>query len=99
MPQITIWVCPNCHIQARTTNGEDNRWHRCAGVKGLVAPMVPEGTSCQIIAREREDYVGREVVTKDGDGRVIMAIETIRDDGNDVVVLAPCATTRAEAVM
>jgi hypothetical protein len=42
-------------------------------------------------AVEREDYVGKEVVTTDGEGRPVMAVETTRDDGNDVAVFAPCA--------
>jgi hypothetical protein len=42
-------------------------------------------------AVEREDYVGDEIVTTDGDNTPIMAVETIRDDGNDVAVFAPCA--------
>ena len=93
---VTIWTCPNCPVQARTTKGETNRFHYCAAMKGLTTPMVPQGTRCAIVAREREDYVGREMVTTNDEGRPIMAIETIRADGNDVVVFAPCATTRAE---
>jgi hypothetical protein len=43
-------------------------------------------------AVEREDYVGDEIVTTDGDNTPIMAVETTRDDGsNDVAVFAPCA--------
>lgn len=91
---VTRWVCPNCPEEVVTRKGETNRFHNCAAMKGLTSPMVPEGTRCEIRAHEREDYVGKETVTKDGDGRPVMAIETIRDDGNDLVMFAPCATTK-----
>jgi hypothetical protein len=32
------------------------------------------------------------MVQTDGDGRPFMRVEVTRDDGNDVAVLAPCAT-------
>jgi len=54
--------------------------------------MVPAGTHCKVVAVEREDYVGRELVQTDGNGRPVMAVQTIRDDGMDCAVLAPCAT-------
>lgn len=104
MPDIPIlnpeshWECPNCtHTDVTREYQPHTRYHTCRGLKGLSAPMVPAGTNCQVVAREREDYVGKEAVTVDGDNRPIMAIETIRDDGNDVAVFAPCATTRSEA--
>jgi hypothetical protein len=59
--------------------------------------MVPDGLRCKVEAVEREDYVGKEMVQTDGDGRPVMAVVTTRDDGNDVAVLAPCATARLEA--
>jgi hypothetical protein len=61
--------------------------------------MIPAGTDCAVRAVEREDYVGKErYVPMDGEGRPTMAVETIRPDGsNDLAVLAPCATTNAEA--
>jgi hypothetical protein len=55
--------------------------------------MVPEGMDCDVRAVEREDYIGKEVVTFDGENRPIMAVETVRGDGsNDVAVYAPCAS-------
>lgn len=58
---------------------------------GLTAPMVPEGVRCKVEAVEREDWVGRELVQVDGNGRPVMALVTTRDDGNDCTVYAPCA--------
>jgi hypothetical protein len=53
--------------------------------------MVPAGTKCKIEAVEREDYVGRDLVQRNGEGTPIMSIVTTRDDGQDCNVLAPCA--------
>lgn len=89
------WECPNCDLTEVTHLPADavaSRFHTCRGLRGLTAPMVPAGTRCKVEAVEREDYVGKETVTVDGDGRPVMAIETIRDDGTDRAVFAPCAT-------
>jgi len=89
-----LWTCPNCTFTDVTTEAEPHsRFHTCRGLKGLSAPMVPAGTRCKVEAREREDYVGKELVQTDGEGRPVMSIVTQRWDGsNDVAVLAPCAT-------
>lgn len=86
------WACPNCTATDVTHESQPHtRFHSCRGLKGLSAPFVPAGTRCKVEAVEREDYVGKEVVTTDGEGRPVMAVETTRDDGNDVAVFAPCA--------
>lgn len=86
------WECPNCTYTDVTHEYQPHtRMHPCRGMKGLTAPMVPAGTKCKVEAKEREDYVRGEDVTVDGEGRPVMAIETTRDEGNDVVVFAPCA--------
>jgi hypothetical protein len=47
--------------------------------------------------REREDYVGREQVQTDANGRPVMSITTERPDGsNDAVVLAPTVRVRSD---
>lgn len=89
------WECPNCDLEDVTREAEPHtRFHACRGLKGLTAPMVPAGTRCKVTAVEREDYVGSEVVQTDGDGRPVMAVVTTRDNGQDVAVLAPCASAR-----
>jgi hypothetical protein len=89
------WECPNCDLKDVTHEaGAHSRMHTCRGIGGLVAPMVPEGTRCKAVAKVREDYVGREDVTYDPNGRPIMAVEVTRDEGTDVAVLAPCASMR-----
>lgn len=88
------WECPNCTATDVTHEAQPHtRFHNCRGLRGLSAPFVPAGTRCEVKVVEREDYVGKEVVTTDGEGRPVMAVETVRDDGNDVAVFAPCATS------
>jgi hypothetical protein len=86
------WTCPNCTTTDVTPANVGNRFHTCRGLKGLTAPMVPAGTTAKVEARERDDYVGRDMVQTDGDGRPVMSVVTTRDDGQDVAVLAPCVT-------
>lgn len=86
------WECPNCDLQDVTREaGVTSRFHSCRGLKGLSAPMQPAGTKAKVAAVVREDYVGRELVQTDGEGRPVMSIVTTRDDGQDCVVLAPAA--------
>lgn len=92
------WYCPNCtHTDVTHEVQPHTRFHPCRGLKGLTAPMVEAGTRCKVEAVEREDYVGKELVTVDGAGRPVMAVVTTRDDGTDVAVFAACATGRAES--
>ncbi|MGW2213191.1 hypothetical protein [Streptomyces sp. NPDC001781] len=87
------WGCPNCPATAVTT-GADNRFHPCAGLAGLLAPMVLDGVRAHVRAVVREDYVGAEDVRCDGDGRPVMAVVTEREDGQDCAVYAPTARVR-----
>jgi len=89
------WVCPNCLAEDSTPWDTPNRFHKCRALAGITAPMVPAGSRSRVRAVEREDYVGREVVTYDGNRRPVMNVTTDRPDGsNDVIVFAPCATVR-----
>ena len=90
-----LWSCPNCDIETSTTNPRANPFHRCRGLAGLTAPLVPAGTKCQVTAHEREDYVGREIVPLH-EGRPIAQVRTEREDGEDCVVFAPTARIVAE---
>lgn len=95
-PREQRWECPNCtHTEVTRETRPHSRFHACRGLRGLTAPMVPAGTRCKVEAREREDYVGRELVQTDGEGRPVMSIVTTRDDGQDCAVLAPTATASA----
>jgi hypothetical protein len=61
--------------------------------------MVPAGTKCKVTQRDREDYVGGELVQTDGEGKPLMAVVTTRDDGEDCAVYAPCATADVRSVL
>lgn len=92
-----FWECPNCNFKDVTHEAEvHSRFHNCAGLKGLSAPMVPAGTKARVYAREREDYINNETVQTDGDGRPIMSVVTEREDGQDVAVYAPLVGARWE---
>lgn len=86
------WECPNCTTTDVTVEARPHtRFHACRGLKGLTAPLVPAGTRCKVVAVERGDWVGAERVQTDGEGRPVMAVVTVRDEGQDCAVLAPCA--------
>lgn len=86
------WECPNCPAQDVTREAAPHsRFHNCAGLAGLTAPMVPAGTKAKVEAVEREDYIGAELVQTDAAGRPVAAVVTTRDDGQDVAVFAPTA--------
>lgn len=96
-PPVTDWYCPNCGATDQTKQaGPHTRYHVCPKLRYLTAPMVPKGTAAKVEARDRDDYVGSELVQTDPAGRPIMSINIERDEGNDVVVFAPTATARAE---
>lgn len=90
------WFCPNCPVYAVTYNSEGNRFHTCAGLAGVTAPMLPVGSRAIVVAHEREDYIGKADVQFDAEGRPVMSVETIRDDGTDIIVFAPTAHMRIE---
>jgi hypothetical protein len=91
------WYCPNCGKQDTTTEPRPHsRFHICPKLRGLSAPMLPAGTRAKVELREREDYVGTELVQLDPERqRPVMSIVTTRDNGQDVAVFAPTATGRA----
>lgn len=92
------WFCPNCVAIDITHEGRPHtRFHTCPGLRGILAPMVAEGTKAHVYARDREDYVGSDKVQTDADGRPVMSVVTERDDGQDVAVFAPLARAAGEA--
>lgn len=97
-PAVTRWECGHCSYTDTTRVAEPHsRFHHCAGL-GITAPMVREGSGARTVANDREDYVGKEVVQTNDNGRPVMSITTEYPDGHtDLVVLAPIATTRSAA--
>lgn len=90
------WECPNCDATHVTREAQPHTaFHACRGLRGLTAPFVAAGTRAKVEAVERGDYVGKEQVQTDGEGRPVMAVVTTRDDGQDCAVLAATATGSA----
>jgi hypothetical protein len=71
--------------------------HRCVSTKGLLTPLIREGTTAKIEVVERQDYVGKDKAQTDADGRPIMSVVTTRDEGQDCVVFPAAATASATA--
>ena len=93
------WSCPNCSATDVTFEAAPHsRMHNCRGLRGLSTPMVPAGVKCKVVAVEREDYVGRELVQTDGEGRPVMAVHTTRDTGVDIAVYAPTAQVSVKTI-
>jgi hypothetical protein len=93
IPPAQHWYCPNCVVTDVTDPlpPGQSRYHACAGLHGLNAPLVRTGTHAKVEAEERQDYLnGDQQVTGD-DGKVYMAVRTTRDDGDDVTVFAGLA--------
>lgn len=92
------WACPSCDRRSITRELVPRpRPHACTGRLGLTIPMVPAGSRTRHVVREREDYIGRELVQfAPGNRRPVMTVETHHDDGRvDAVVYVPTATTQA----
>lgn len=96
------WACGNCDQTAVTREAiRAPRFHNCAGLAGITAPMVDPAQvgAVRVHAVEREDYEGSDTgqIQHDANGRPIMAVITTRDDGQDCAVLAPTAVGSARA--
>lgn len=79
------WECPNCDatdVTAPLPPGS-SRYHTCAGLHGLTAPLVRAGTRCKVTAAERDDYLNGDVQATGDDGKPYMNIRLTRDDGED----------------
>lgn len=97
------WYCPNCNATKVTQSVHAGRalrpgenvavMHHCPGLGGVAAPLVPVGTKAKVVAVEREDYLNGDDAQCTDEGKPIMAVITIREDGSDCAVLAPTART------
>ena len=93
------WYCPNCSLTERTPPLPPgaSRFHACPGLHSLIAPLIREGIHAAVVAEERADYLDGETQAMGDDGKAYMAIRTIRDDGDDLVVNAGLATVKTGA--
>ncbi|MFI5042521.1 MAG: hypothetical protein ACHQNA_11860, partial [Acidimicrobiales bacterium] len=66
-------------------------------LRGLYAPLIPAGLPAKVTAHEREDYVGRESVQTDADGRPVYMVQATRDEGTDAIVFPAPATAGVSA--
>lgn len=90
------WYCPNCDVTDRTKSLPPgaSRFHTCAGLHMLTAPLIREGTVCKVEAEEREDYLNGEIQATGDDGKPYMAVRTTRSDGDDLAVNSGLAQLR-----
>jgi hypothetical protein len=84
------WICPRCTHTAVTHDPRPHTpLHPCAGLGGLMHPLIPEGTTAKVEIQTWGDYVGAEAVQTDGDGRPVTAVITTTDDAQHATVLPP----------
>lgn len=85
------WQCNSCgrlHVTKSSTEVQ-TPMHQCAAMAGTWVPFVPAGTDAVIRVEERQDYIGKDTVFFDTNGRPIMSVYTTREDGEDCHILAP----------
>jgi hypothetical protein len=87
------WYCPNCPVTDRTRPlpPGSSRFHPCGGLHGLNAPLVRAGTRAAVVAEERQDYLNGDIQATGDDGKAYMAVRTVYDDHDDLVVNAGLA--------
>jgi hypothetical protein len=90
------WECANQCGSTAQTGDDKTPMHPCKNMAGLMAPLVLLGTKAKVEAVERQDFIGREQVQTDANGRPVMAVVTTRDDGQDCTVFAPTAHGKKE---
>jgi hypothetical protein len=95
--KVRRWECKYCNLKDVTREAlPHTRMHNCPGMKGITVPMLEEEQrgKAEVRLKVREDYEGPDYkkTQKDEDGRSIMAVETVHDDGHiDLAVLATIA--------
>jgi len=87
------WYCPNCPQTARTRPlpPGTSQFHNCPGLHDLSAPLVRAGIRAAVVAEERQDYLNGDTQATGDDGRPYMAVRTVYDDHDDLVVNAGLA--------
>lgn len=89
---VQLWYCPRCDAEARTVTTRLPH-HPCPGMAGLMVPLIVRGDRARLLTVDREDYIGKQDVQLDDNGRPVMAVEVEHADGStDRTVYAPTAT-------
>jgi hypothetical protein len=94
------WQCNTCgrlHVTQASTEGVQTPLHQCAALAGTWVPFVPAGSGAVIRVEERQDYIGKDTVFHDTNGRPIMSVYTMREDGEDCHILAPTTNMTFES--
>lgn len=93
------WCCPNCPVTDRTRPlpPGSTRYHTCAGLHMLTAPLVRAGVRCKVTAAEREDYLGGDVQATGDDGKPYMNVRVTRDESESLWVNAGLARAELRA--
>lgn len=85
------WDCPACPQQHVTNRPEVHTpIHQCSGMRGAWVPFKEAGVKAGLRINRREDYAGTDTLVTDGDGVPVMSVTTVREDGEDCMVFAPC---------
>lgn len=86
------WQCNSCgrlHVTQASNEGVQTPMHQCAALAGTWVPFVPGNTDGVLRLEVRQDYVGKDTPFVDANGRPIMSVYTMREDGEDCHILAP----------
>lgn len=86
------WQCNACgrqHVTTSSTDGVQTPMHQCAALAGTWVPFVPANSDAVVRVEERQDYIGKDTVFHDANGRPIMSVYTVREDGEDCHIFAP----------
>lgn len=94
------WHCNECNADHVTSRPDVHTpMHPCFAMKGLMVPFVPAGSKARLRINYREDYVRGDTVDVQEDGRVVMSIQTLHEDGReDCTAYAPCANVAGIAL-
>lgn len=95
----TYWQCNSCGMQhiEKARAEVTTPMHACRGLAGAWVPFVPAGSDARLRVEERQDYIGKDIPFTDANGRVLMAVYTQREDGEDCHILAPTTTMNIQA--
>lgn len=92
-PPTQNWECVACGFQHVTKGAKptETPMHQCPKHKGAWVPLIHAGVKAGVRLNEREDYIGTDTGWEDEDGRIIQSVTTVREDGEDCHILAPCS--------